>query len=102
MAAGRNRKKPKKSGRAVLPAVLLVVLILAGVAAWRGRDLRAKDAAYASQEQMIQSQIAAEEARTVTLEQRKVYVQTVEYIEKIAKERLSLVYPDEILFRSGR
>ncbi len=100
MAASRRKKKVRKSGRAVLPVVLVIVLLLAGVAAFRGIGLREKDAAYASVEQELKAQIAAEEARTVTLEQRKVYVQTVEYIEKIAKERLSLVYPDEILFRS--
>ena len=100
MAASRRKKKVRKSGRAVLPVVLVIVLLLVGVAAFRGIGLREKDAAYASVEQELKAQIAAEEARTVTLEQRKVYVQTVEYIEKIAKERLSLVYPDEILFRS--
>ena len=100
MAANRKKKSAKKSGRAVLPAVLLVVLLLAGAAAWRGAELRGKDAAYAAQEQQLEAQIAAEKVRTQELEQHKVYVQTVEYIEKIAKERLSLVYPDEILFRT--
>ena len=37
--------------------------------------------------------------RKADLEERKVYVQTKQYIEEVAKEKLGLVNPDEILLK---
>ena len=53
-----------------------------------------------AREQRLTEQVADEESRTDELEEKKIDVQSKEYIEKIAKEKLSLVYPDEILFKS--
>ena len=44
--------------------------------------------------------IEQEEKRTEEIEELKKYVQTKKYAEEIAKERLGLVYEDEILFKA--
>ena len=41
-----------------------------------------------------------EEARAAQLEEYRVYVQTKQYVEKVAKEKLGLVKKDEILFKA--
>jgi len=46
----------------------------------------------------LEFQISEEEARKVELEQKKKEIDTPEYIEKIAREELDLVAPDEIVF----
>ena len=35
------------------------------------------------------------------MEEQKEYTKTKEYIEKIAKEKLGLVYPNEIIFKTN-
>ena len=48
----------------------------------------------------LEKTLAKEEARAAELEEYRVYVQTKQYIEKVAKEKLGLVNKDEILFKA--
>ena len=45
------------------------------------------------------AQKAEEEERKEELEERKIYVQTKQYIEEVAKEKLGLVKQEEILLK---
>lgn len=47
----------------------------------------------------LQAQLEAESKRADELEDYKVYVKTKEYAEEVAKEKLGLVNPDEILLK---
>ena len=38
---------------------------------------------------------------SMALEEKRVYVQTKQYIEKVAKEKLGLVNPDEIILKAA-
>lgn len=77
----------------------LVVGSLAVVVGIRGSSLREKDAEYRMKETRLEAQLAEEERRAEQLEEERVYVQTKQYIEKVAKEKLGLVNPDEILLK---
>ena len=46
-----------------------------------------------------EAQVAKEEERAKQLEEYRVYVQTKQYIEKVAKEKLGLVNRNEILLK---
>ena len=46
------------------------------------------------------AQIEEEEKRTQEIEELKKYMETKMFVEEIAKERLGLVYEDEILFKA--
>ena len=46
--------------------------------------------------------MAEESKEAEELAQEQIYVQTKEYIEKMAKEKLGLVYPDEILLKPSK
>lgn len=46
----------------------------------------------------LDSNIAKEETRKKELEKKKEQINTPEYIEKIARDELNLVAPDEIVF----
>ena len=48
----------------------------------------------------MMAQLEEEEQRTQEIEELKKYVQTKKYVEEVAKERLGLVYEDEILFKA--
>ncbi len=45
--------------------------------------------------------LASEEERQNELEEEAAYRQTKSYIEKLAREKLGLVKPDEIILREG-
>ena len=50
-------------------------------------------------EETLQKRLEQEEQRAEQLEEQRIYVQTKQYIEKVAKEKLGLVNPDEILLK---
>ena len=64
------------------------------------RNSRERDLEYQAREQALEKSLAKEEARAAELEEYRVYVQTKQYIEKVAKEKLGLVNKDEILFKA--
>ena len=80
-----------------LIGITTVVLSLAVVVNIGASSLREKDLA---REQNLEKLEAKEVARTAQLEEYRVYVQTKQYVEKVAKEKLGLVKKDEILFKA--
>ena len=58
-----------------------------------------KMARYVEKESALDAQIAEEESKAAQLESEKDSMNSREYIEKIAKEKLNLVYPDEIILK---
>ena len=82
-----------------LVGITFVVISLAVVVNFRGAALREKDLAYQIREENLNRQVEEEKERVRQLEEQRIYVQTKEYIEKVAKEKLGLVNPDEILLK---
>ena len=83
-----------------LIGITVVVASLAVVVHIGGASLRERDLEYQAREQALEKSLAKEEARAAELEEYRVYVQTKQYIEKVAKEKLGLVNKDEILFKA--
>ena len=48
----------------------------------------------------LESQIEAEKDKAEEIEEYGKYVQTKKYAEEVAKEKLGLVYEDEIIFKA--
>lgn len=61
--------------------------------------MKKKDLEYQAKEQSLMRQVELEEKRAEELEEYRVYVQTKQYIEEVAKQKLGLVKPDEILLK---
>ena len=95
----RMRRRNKRQSRFDFALVLCVLILLMGLVAVSGRDLRKKQDAYAAQKAELQLQIAQEEERAQELEQLKKYVQTDSYVEEVAQDKLGLVHSDEILLK---
>ena len=95
----KRRRREKWGNRMAMLGLTLVVGRLAVVVGIRGGSLREKDAQYQIQEQRLETQLEEEKKRGEELEEERVYVQTKQYIEKVAKEKLGLVNPDEILLK---
>ena len=59
-----------------------------------------KNKEYMAQEAELEAQIEAEANRAEEIDELEKYVGTDEYVEDVAKEKLGLVYPNEILFEA--
>ena len=104
MGQSRNERMKRKSkyswgNRMALIGITMVVLSLAVVTNVGASSLREKDLEYHQKETELMKTLAEEEARADQLEEYRIYVQTKQYVEKVAKEKLGLVKEDEILLK---
>ncbi|MCI5611984.1 MAG: septum formation initiator family protein [Roseburia sp.] len=79
-------------------AFLAIIMIIA-VVGINSISLRQKQAKYIAREQELQQQIDAENARTEELKELETYTKTKKYAEEVAKDKLGLVYDNEIIFK---
>lgn len=92
----RRRAKQNKSS---MICITLLSLAIAGVLSVQMVSLYEKNQEYRSREEELQSKLEEEQLRQEELEAQEEYITTKEYIEKIAKTKLGLVYPNEIIFK---
>ena len=78
----------------VIVGMLFVVIMISRV------SLKERQEAYIKQEEAISAQIAEEEKRAEELVEYEKYTKTTKYVEEVAKEKLGLVYEDEIVFQT--
>ena len=95
----RNYAKKKKSHKAAMITIFIVVAFFCGtlsISNWNKQKELDRDQ---KEIERLEAEIAAEEKRTLDLNDLKVYVKTMRYVEEKAKE-LGLVYKDEIVFKT--
>lgn len=85
-----------------LVGITLVVVSLAITVHTKGIGLKQRDLDYQIKEENLMAQVESEEKRSEQLEEYRVYVQTKQYIEKVAKEKLGLVNKDEVLLKPAK
>lgn len=61
-----------------------------------------KNASYESQKEELTQKLQDEELRSGEINKLKDYVNSTEFIEKMAREKLGLVYDDEIIFKAEK
>lgn len=103
-AVRRNRKKPafrrkKNENRLGMSMAFLAIIMIIGVVSINSISLKQKQARYIAQEQELQRQIDEENARTEELKELETYTKTKKYAEEVAKDKLGLVYENEIIFK---
>ena len=91
-----RRKRNRKNG---LKIIAVAVLVLCGVITYSSIELRAERRALEKQKSELEAEVQAEQERSGELEEQRAYMQTVRYIEEIARKVLGLVYPDETIVR---
>ena len=75
--------------------VFLIIFLIAN------NNLKSKSAENQAKIEELQESIEEQKKRSEDLDEQKEYIKTKEYIEKIAKEKLGLVYPNEIIFKTN-
>ena len=93
-----NAKRPRN----VLSMAMISMIVIMLIAALKVNSARLeeKKATLVSKQEYLTEQIKREEERTEEIEAYRQYTQTIRYVEDIAKERLGLGYPNEIIFEA--
>lgn len=100
MRQRKNKKKASKSNRRGMLAIAFVVLVLLIVLLVQSQKLIRKNQEYTERKETLEQEIKDEEIRADEIEELKDYVDSTEFIEKIARDKLGLVYDDEIIFKA--
>lgn len=82
-----------------MTVAVIAILIMTGVVGVNSVSLRQKEQAYAAREQELMELIEAEMAKAEELEAFATYTKTKKYAEEVAKDKLGLVYENEIIFQ---
>ena len=101
MGNSKKRKKKKKVGYNSLGmiAIALVVLVLLGGLMLESNDLNERLTLYDAKAATLQQQIEDEQTRTEEIDKLKKYMETDEYAEEVAREKLGLVKDNETVFK---
>ena len=96
----RSRRLREKRKHLGSWAILLVVLAVFAVSTIGGIRLRQRNRSYEAREEALQEEITAEEGRAEEIEDLEAYKKTKKYVDDVAKDKLGLVYEDEIIFKA--
>ena len=81
--------------------ISLIVLGLLLSLMVQSRDLKESLAGYETRAEALSQQLEEEQARTEEIKELKEYMQTDEYAEQAAREKLGLVKDNEIIFQEA-
>ncbi|MBR1758682.1 MAG: septum formation initiator family protein [Lachnospiraceae bacterium] len=95
MARTVRKEKKKRTG---LLIIAVIVMMLCGVILYQKQQKLAERARYEQQIAELNARIDDLHEEAEEIEDYKAYVQTKKYVEEIARERLGLVYENEIIF----
>lgn len=96
----RARAKRQLQHKLSMYVIASVIVVLVATLSVASVSLHAKNKEYMAQEAELEAQIKAESNRAEEIDELEEYVGTDEYVEDVAKEKLGLVYPNEILFEA--
>jgi cell division protein DivIC len=88
--------------RMAIIGITVVVFCMGVVVNIKSSSLKKKDLEYQVREETLLTQVEKEKDRAAELEEYRIHVQNKQYIEEIAKQKLGLVNPDEILLKPSQ
>ncbi|MCC8137184.1 MAG: septum formation initiator family protein [Clostridiales bacterium] len=96
-----QKKQLSMGNRLGMYAIALIVFVMLVAFLVQSRSLRAENAAYAAQIDELEEGIQDEEIRAEEIDELGDYLNSDEYIEKLAREKLGLVYEDDVIYRAA-
>ena len=94
----RRKNGKRKTG---LKLLLLVLLVMCGLMTYNQGKAEEKEKELLEKKAAYETALLSEEERQRELEEEAAYRQTKSYIEQVAREKLGLVKPDEIILRDA-
>ena len=80
--------------------ITVMVLVICGIVTYKRQGLDKTCVKDETRIEELNKDIANEMEEAEKIQELKAYVQTKKYIEEVAREKLGLVYEDEIIFKS--
>lgn len=90
-----RRRKKNRTGVGI---IVFVVLILFAIVSYSRIGLDERHSEAQIKINRLQTQIDEQKERALDIGNLKAYVQTKSYIEEVAREKLGLVYEEEVIF----
>ncbi|MCI5649282.1 MAG: septum formation initiator family protein [Fusicatenibacter sp.] len=104
--AGKSQRhrarENQKQNRYAMASIILVACILLAVLFVKGYSLQKRIDENSARQAALQEEIEKENSRTEEISALKEYMQSDEYIEKMAREKLGMVKENEILFKESK
>lgn len=100
MARRKVAFKKRRQNRLGMALVTGVVVSLCLVLTISMMSLKKKRDGYVQKQESLEQQIEAENKRAEDLVEYEKYTKTAAYVEEVAKDKLGLVYEDEIVFQA--
>lgn len=99
MARRKKRvSKRKRISRFTVFGIIVLSLVLCGTMAYNYSVLKTQQKEYSRQLAGLKKEKKEADKRAEELKEYEEYVKTDEYVEEVAREKLGLVYKDEIIF----
>ncbi len=95
----RNMRKGKKQSKLGILLIIAALMLVSVVTTVRAYNLHAKADELTVTERQLQTELTNVKQKKTDLEQQQKYMKTKKYIEDEAKDKLGLVYPDEIVIK---
>lgn len=97
----RRRTKTKKQPTWLVGAIIFVLVVgICLVFYTRTMKLREQNALAKQELEQLQAELVEEEERAKQLDEYAKYVNTKQYVEEMAREKLGLIYPGELVFKA--
>ena len=97
----KKKRKISYSQLGMLAIAAIVLLLLGGLMLESGK-LKSRLVVYDTKAGTLQEELEEEQGRTEEIEKLKKYMQTDEYAEEVARNKLGLVKDNEIVFQEAR
>ena len=95
----KKTKAVRNANRTAMRLIILVVVVLGIVIAVQSHRLNVRIRENNDRLAEVSQQLQDEQDRTQEIRDLEEYMQTDEYLEKVAKEKLGLVKDNEIIFK---
>ena len=102
MARKRKKAGAISENKSAIISVTGVVLSVAIILGLKVNSIKQELAKRESYNQKVIEELESEDERSKKLEEQRKYVQTDSYIIEMAREKLGLVFPDEIAIKAEK
>ncbi len=100
MARRKEKLRERKSSNKLISAVIIVLLIAICFAlGGKSKAIKAQNADDAQQISQLKQELESEQSRTDELDEYSKYVNTKQFVIDMARDKMGLVFPDEIIFK---
>lgn len=95
----RRKKSTRRQSRLISATIFVAAIVVCFFCISKISDYKAQSKDLAYQEKILEQKIDSAKVEQETMQAEKKYMKTNKYIEDVAKDKLGLVYPDEIVIR---